>query len=469
MPEPANPGAKAASMASRALRLASGGRLADSARVSALLKRTRAASGESVKQNMWELISTAPAHVPREMARYYVYWRVLFVLGAVEHMLTFMFFYEAGVTFMAVFNLFSVALFVAIFFLLRRGWYLVSYWSAISELILHGIAATLCVGPEFGFGNYTFMVVILLFMQPFYSWRASLVLAAIILATAAGLAAYMFDHGPLYVVGGDLARTAILRQVVAWPAAVLAIVLPFIFASARAEQQLAAAHAESERLLLNVLPGPIASRLKAGSGRIADDHDRVCILFADIADFTALAGRLTSAEVVNLLSEVFGTMDRLVEKHGLEKIKTIGDSYMVAAGLPDAIEEPEERIADLALDFIEAFQTIVPPGGDRPLAIRIGIYSGRLVAGVIGARKFAYDVWGDTVNMASRMEETALPGRIQVTSAFAEGLTDRFEFEDRGLVDVRGKGQLQTSFLLGRRPAGASAGAIMTDMTDLKD
>lgn len=400
---------------------------------------------------IWHRIVAVPDRVPQSLARYYIYWRVFYVLAGFEHTLSLIAFLQSGVTFMAVFNTFSVALFVSAFFLLKAGYYQLSYWSAITELVLHGMAATICIGPQFGFTNYTFLVVVLLFIQPFYSWRLSLVLAALTLASAAFVTAYSVDNQPLYILSEEWARTMMIRQVVAWPISVLIMVLPFIVASTRAESELAAAYAESERLLLNILPQKIAKRLKTKPDMIADDRESVTILFVDIVGFTSMSGRLPPTKVVALLNTVFNAIDELVAEYGLEKIKTIGDAYMVAAGLPDPIDDPEAKSARLALDIIEMIPRYREPERDEPLAARIGINSGRVVAGVIGNRKFAYDLWGDAVNIAARMEETSEPARIQVTDTFADRLRDRFVFEPRGETDVKGKGLVRTSFLVGEK------------------
>ena len=404
-----------------------------------------------MRKSVWTRIIAVPNHVPRELARYYIYWKFFYALAGFEHALSLVAFFQSGVMFMAAFNLFSVALFATALFLLKAGHYQISYWSAITELVLHGVAATICIGPHFGFTNYTFLVVVLVFIQPFYSWRVSLGLAALALASAAFVTAYSLDNPPLYVLSEQWARTMMIRQVIAWPIAVLIMVLPFIRASARAEEELAAAYAESERLLLNILPEKIAKRLKTTPEMIADDRDRVAILFVDIVGFTSISGRLPPTKVVTLLNNVFNAIDELVAKYGLEKIKTIGDAYMVAAGLPDPIDDPEAKIARLALDIIEIMHRFREPESGEPLAVRIGLNSGRVVAGVIGNRKFAYDLWGDAVNVAARMEERGEPGRIQVTDTFADRLRDRFVFEARGGIEVKGKGLVRTSFLVGEK------------------
>jgi class 3 adenylate cyclase len=213
-----------------------------------------------------------------------------------------------------------------------------------------------------------------------------------------------------------------------------------------------AAMASSERLLLNILPKSIADRLKRHEGSIAEAHEDVTVLFADVVDFTPFVERTEPARVVAVLDEIFSAFDHLAERHGLEKIKTIGDAYMVVAGLPTPREDHVEAMAEMALDMQDALGRLRGPL-DLDLAIRIGMDSGPVIAGVIGRHKFIYDLWGDTVNTASRMESSGLPGRIQVTAAIHERLHDRYRFEERGPIEVKGKGRLQAYVLVGRREA----------------
>lgn len=204
----------------------------------------------------------------------------------------------------------------------------------------------------------------------------------------------------------------------------------------------------SERLLLNVLPLQIAERLKQDTSAIAEQFDEVTILFADIVGFTPLSAQIQPTELVNLLNEIFSTFDELSEKHGLEKIKTIGDAYMVVGGLPVARSDHAVAVAQMALDMqaaIVQFQTIY---GDQ-LQIRIGINTGPVVAGVIGVKKFIYDLWGDAVNVASRMESSGCPGKIQVTEATYSRLQAQYQFVQRGQVAVKGRGEMTTYWLVG--------------------
>ncbi|MBL9106066.1 MAG: adenylate/guanylate cyclase domain-containing protein [Myxococcales bacterium] len=217
----------------------------------------------------------------------------------------------------------------------------------------------------------------------------------------------------------------------------------------RADEELEDALAGTERLLANMVPEPIAARLKAGETTIADSVPAATILFADIVNFTRYSQDVSAGEVVRVLDDIFSRFDALLPKYGLEKIKTIGDAYMAAAGLQSDSPDHMARAAEMAL----AMQAIMQDElGARGLQVRIGLHSGPIVAGVIGRTKFAYDVWGETVNTASRMEALGAPGRIQVGRKLYDALQDRFEFEARGAHEVKGLGTLELFFLNGKRP-----------------
>jgi adenylate cyclase len=205
----------------------------------------------------------------------------------------------------------------------------------------------------------------------------------------------------------------------------------------------------SEGLLLNILPSAIAARLKQGEQVIADRFPEVTVLFADLVDFTRSSDRSSPERVVQVLDDLFTAFDELARRHGLEKIKTVGDAYMVAGGLPTPRPDHAQAVAEMALALREEVGRHRDPTG-QPLAVRIGIDTGPVVAGVIGSSKFSYDLWGDTVNTASRMEATGVAGCIQVTDRTYRRLRDGYRLECRGPIRVKGKGELVTWFLLGR-------------------
>lgn len=205
-----------------------------------------------------------------------------------------------------------------------------------------------------------------------------------------------------------------------------------------------------ERLLLNILPQPIAERLNQEQSIIADSFAEVTIMFADIVNFTPIAARLSAPEVVNLLNKIFSAFDQLAERHGLEKIKTIGDAYMVVGGLPTPRADHAEAVAEMALDMQEEIARLNREINES-FSIRIGINTGPVVAGVIGLKKFIYDLWGDAVNTASRMESHGLANCIQVSQTTYKLLRDKYLFQERGAIHVKGKGEMLTYLLTGRK------------------
>jgi adenylate cyclase len=272
-----------------------------------------------------------------------------------------------------------------------------------------------------------------------WPWFAAFVVA-IVLALA--LSEFVRPRGA--VLPDGFVRTFDVLNIVV--VSLVAILLLVTFARGRET-----ARARVETLLLNVLPAEVAQRLQSDPASIADHFDDASILFADVVDFTPLASRLDAREVVELLDRLFTSFDGLVDRHDVEKIKTIGDCYMVAAGVPRKRPDHAHALAGLALEMGECAKNCLPEGAKHGLRLRIGISSGPVVAGVIGRRRFLYDLWGDTVNMASRMESHGTPDAIQITRSTWELLRNDFVVEPLGLVDVKGKGAVETWRLLGPR------------------
>ncbi|HEY5704216.1 MAG TPA: adenylate/guanylate cyclase domain-containing protein [Terrimicrobiaceae bacterium] len=218
----------------------------------------------------------------------------------------------------------------------------------------------------------------------------------------------------------------------------------------RAEAEAARERERAEQLLLNILPSTIAQRLRRGEGLIADHYNEATVLFADIVDFTRLSANIAPQAVVSYLNVIFSEFDQLAQHHGLEKIKTIGDAYMVVGGVPTPRQDHIEAVVEMALAMLDAC-TRLSHDAQMPLTMRVGINTGPVVAGVIGIKKFIYDLWGDTVNLASRMESHGVTGEIQVTDAVYERMREKYVFEPRGKIDIKGRGQQRAYLLKGRR------------------
>jgi adenylate cyclase len=250
-------------------------------------------------------------------------------------------------------------------------------------------------------------------------------------------------------VPAELPATMVLAFMVLNIATVSSIGFFILATFARQREE---AQERADGLLLNILPASIAEQLKTDRRQIARHYDEASVLFADVVDFTPLAARLSASEIVDLLDRLFSDFDDLVDRHGVEKIKTIGDAYMVAAGVPRPRPDHAHALAALALEMAAVASRHRRADGG-PISLRIGIESGPLVAGVIGRRKFIYDLWGDTVNVASRMESHGVPGRIQIGEPTYELIKDAFACEPRGEVQVKGKGSVRTWYVIGPRTA----------------
>ena len=215
-------------------------------------------------------------------------------------------------------------------------------------------------------------------------------------------------------------------------------------------EQLGFEKKNSEELLLNILPPRIIERIHAGEKLIADRFDAVTVLFSDLVDFTEITDQMGAAELVENLNRLFSRFDSLAKEHGVEKVKTMGDAYMVVAGLPDPMPGHMEACADMALGMITALEEINPTLS-KPFEIRIGLHTGPVIAGIIGQHKYVYDVWGATVNHASRYESYSLPGHIHISEQLARPLMDKFDCQSRGVLEMRSIGEAETFFLKGRR------------------
>jgi len=309
----------------------------------------------------------------------------------------------------------------------------------------------LFVGRETGIHYYLLVVISITFLVVLKKDRLPMILSAIILGGGGFLIAEYSSWDSPFIVcpPPQLARMFHFMSTTGTVTMITVVILTFYIMLNNAQESLEIERQRAESLLLNILPSSIAQRLKDQNTIIADEFEKVTILFADIVGFTSFSEKLSPKRVVDVLNKVFSLFDNLVEKYHLEKIKTIGDAYMVAGGLPSPMEDSVETIADLSLEMQQALAQFNIEN-NQTFTIRIGIHTGAVVAGVIGIKKFIYDVWGDTVNTASRMESHGLPGQIQVSEQTYKRLKHKYTFKERGIIDVRGKGGMKT-YLLQRK------------------
>ncbi len=329
-----------------------------------------------------------------------------------------------------------------------RGWFVAArvYFGIISILFL--IATSLIMGGPSNFHFYILTGMMLQFFIFPAGQRFWMLFEAMAFLTSFVVFELYFRETP-GTLGLDGDEMSVMRTINAVGASLLNFGFAAYVSSTFhiAERYLNAEKDKSERLLLNILPASVAVKLRENPDTIAERFENCTILFSDIVGFTELSRHMPAVEVVGLLNEIFSAFDDLAEKYGLEKIKTIGDAYMVVGGLPEPHVEHAERVAQFALDMLEVVREYREKN-DYPLELRVGISSGDAVAGVIGKKKFVYDLWGSNVNTASRMESHGLPGRVQVTESTYSLLKGKFRMEERGTIEVKGLGAIRSYLLL---------------------
>jgi adenylate cyclase len=411
-------------------------------------------------------LTRIPERIPLKDRRKYSICVFAGFLGNLLHLGFLLTFLLLRIDLMFWFNFISVAVWLAILFLIVRfQTYSACMAIATIEIVAHQVLAVVCVGWAAGFQYLLIMVVI----EPFLIMpeaRMRFVVSLAVLPCLAFLALAMSFPGrsPIYELPPAAAWIFSAFNIASM---LLVLTLSsYLFAHYvnLAEDKADREFERAEGLLLNILPKPIAERLKADPSTIADGFDCASVLFCDIVDFTKLSARLSAPEVVGLLNGLFSRFDAVAGSFGLEKIKTIGDAYMVAAGIPERCEDHAERLAEFALQILEEIRAFNDET-DYAISMRVGINSGPVVAGVIGKKKFIYDLWGDAVNTASRMESQGLPGRIQVTEGSYELLKEKYEFEDRGLIEVKGKGSVRTYLMCGQKGAVGQAATRVEQTT----
>ncbi len=387
-----------------------------------------------------------PAGVPKEHRRFYAVTRIAFPIPLAVHLAFLGIFLLIGEMWLAAFNVLSLAVWGSAVFFHSRGHYRTLGGPALAEIFAHSVLCVLFLGTASGFHFYLLTNIALPFLVPFYSPRVKVGLAGASTIAFAALLLWGFWVPPLSEHPSWLLSLFLAGNAIGIAVVIGAIIAGYENTVADAEARLEAAYARTDELLHNMLPAGVVSRLKESSDTVADGHTQVSILFADIVGFTELSSSLSPERLVALLNRIFSAFDALVDRHGLEKIKTIGDAYMVVAGAPEPRADHAEALADLAVALRSRCRELGEEEG-LSLELRQGMNSGEVVAGVIGTSKLAWDLWGDTVNTAARMEAFGLPGEIQVTLVTRNLLAHRFQFQARPPIEIKGKGTMET-FLL---------------------
>ncbi len=369
-------------------------------------------------------------------------------LGSLVHALFVVLFYRWGVTELVLFNLMSVPFYGVVLVLARHGKLLLSYFLVATEVNLHAALGVYFLGWGSGLQYHVLASIIACLMidarntVKFVTGFGQIMLFVFLFLLTST------PRTPAHAVAPVEMQALNIFNIISAFGITAFITAYYINIAGKAEAALRKEHRKSERLLRNVLPITVANRLKENPGTIADRFSSASILFGDLVGFSEVAEELEAERLVDRLNDLFSRFDNLVEKHGLEKIKTIGDEYMVAAGLPVERRDHAEAIARFAIEMRDELG-LFNRDQSFDFDIRIGINSGEVVAGVIGKKRFLYDLWGEPVNLASRMESSGVPGKIQITEHTRSLLGSRFTVRKRGELEVSGFGTVTTYFLTG--------------------
>ncbi|MEP1695065.1 MAG: adenylate cyclase [Paracoccaceae bacterium] len=400
----------------------------------------------SLSQLLQRAAQSAPPGLSKPEARYHFMLVISLPTGILAHIVFLIIFWWLDYTILAYFNVFSVAAFTYSYFRLFRGdLHTATYLCMLFEIQIHAVLATYYLGFDTGFWLLAFISLLSTIVYPYFSRFVRYAICFALIPIVAATMFFTIPIEPIYDVSYSESFLFFVLNVITLVIVFATILSAYDIAVANAEDALEREFERGEALLHNILPVPIAKRLKEQEDPLADKFESVTVLFTDIAGFTNMSRGMAADELVGILNELFTEFDALVTQHGAEKIKTIGDAYMIATGL-DGGKDHADQMARLAQDMHRAFEAFRKKH-DLDLGLRTGLHSGEAVAGVIGKRKFAYDLWGDTVNVASRMESSGEADHIQITSQTRDLLSNTFTVELRGKIDIKGHAARETYYL----------------------
>lgn len=385
---------------------------------------------------------TAPSRLQKEQRSFFTAMLMGFTVASFYHIGLIIYYISIDIPEMVYYHIIGIPLLILGTMFTKIGFPVAGLVLGTIEYCAHSILGTYYIGILSGM--YFPIPLASLMWSIIHGGNRSFnrIMAVLTMGVFLGTLYFFFNHIPFYTLPNETLRLTFVMMA----ATNMGLLICFFAYNTLASgwwRSLQSERVKTDQLLLNILPKKIASRLKEHDEIIADRFDSATVLFLDIVEFTKLSARLPASEVVSILDGLFCQFDDLVDKYGLEKIKTIGDAYMVVAGIPDPVSNHARKIIELAIDMLAVIK-LYSNKNNRDIQARIGVCSGPVVAGVIGHKKFIYDLWGDTVNTASRMESHGIPGLIQVNSSIYNILKNDYQFKDRGEIEIKGKGKFHT-------------------------
>jgi len=393
--------------------------------------------------NFFQNLFKIPENTPQKYHKVWASLHAIVFPAFIVHFTYIFLFYSLRVLPLSILNIFSSLIWLI----------LIIYWKQINiflciitffEILIHQLSCIYYIGWNSGF-IYLFSFSLLYPLLAPREWKIFKILTGIFFLFGFMIALlFLKNKHPVYPIPNHFLDVLYSVNLIMFLIFISLNIVYFSITSDKYEILLIHERDKSDNLLLNILPKKIADQLKEKKDLIADDFEKVSVLFADIVNFTPLSEKMTPKELVQFLNRLFSIFDEISDKYKLEKIKTIGDAYMITAGIPEPQENHAFLIANCALEMMKSIERI-----EEPIYLRIGIHSGSVVAGVIGKKKFSYDLWGDTVNTAARMESHGIPGEIQITENTYNLIKDSYIFERRGKIKIKGKGEIVTYLLKG--------------------
>lgn len=393
----------------------------------------------------------APAYIPASRTKIYSIRMIVACIGAFCHLSLVAVYLVFGSYWLALVNIISSLWFLGAAVITRKVDMNKGIFLTLLEPAVHIPFMTYIIGTEAGYlsFNYAISMLAMLVYSSKEIFQRIIVISYAMISTVVLLVTLDGAAPPIALSASQLNAISWITGGTTF-VALIALAYHFATVTEEAETKLSGELERSNQLLLNILPPVIAEELKSGKETISNKFDFVTVLFSDIVGFTKMSSQTSAPEIVKMLNYLFSEFDLLAQKYGLEKIKTIGDAYMVAGGLPLTNDYHAYHVANMGLDMLEVIKQYREDTG-QDLNLRIGIHTGPVVAGVIGMHKFTYDLWGDTVNLASRMESHGEPGKIQISESTHNFIKDRFELETRGVIDVKGRGTVKTWYVKDRK------------------
>ncbi|MFT5112777.1 MAG: adenylate cyclase [Parasphingorhabdus sp.] len=387
-----------------------------------------------------------PKDLSAQEQRYHFVSMCVIFISVLSHLSLLLLFYIVEVRVLFLFNIGSVVLFTWLIWMVHGRWYVTSMVLLALEMIIHQIVGVIVMGWGSGFQHFLLTLVVGPFMFIRGNLKLKVACSFLALSCYVVLAYFYRNNYSTGLIPDSVTDTLYFATIITGLGAMAVLTMLFNQKLEKSEVALQEANIENERLLFNILPPSIAHNIQHSEGELVKRFEDTSILFADIIGFTKWAAKCSPTELVGVLNGLFSRFDDMLDNYGIEKIKTIGDAYMVAAGVPESRPHHAEDLTRFALAILEETKKFNKEQG-TDLHIRIGMSSGPVVAGVIGKKKFAYDLWGDTVNTASRMESNGFEGKIQVSEQTYNLLKGDHQFEKIADVEIKGKGRLNTYVL----------------------